>query len=99
MISRHVWRYDLQYAVVVEDSVDHRDSGLGSLFVFNSERQSDRAYGEGPRVVEIAEGMIERDNVCFGCSEKWSGKGLLPSCPQSSRNAGLTLQSSSCQPN
>jgi hypothetical protein len=47
--------------MVVEDPVDHRDSGLGSLSLLNTKRQGDRAHGKGPSVVEIAENMIKHE--------------------------------------
>ena len=47
------WGYDFQHALVA-DSIVHLDCGLGSLSLFNTKREGDRASGEGQGVVEVA---------------------------------------------
>ena len=59
-----VLAYHLQYALVA-DSVVHSDSSVGSLSLLHAECQGGRAYGKDPRVVEIAEVVIEPDLVCL----------------------------------
>jgi hypothetical protein len=81
VILDHYWRYDLQYAVVVEDPVNHRDSGLGTLSLLDAKRESDRAYGKGPRLVEITGDLIERDLAFVGMALKLERKGLTSLLP------------------